>query len=290
VITPISLEHTALLGNTTASIARHKAGIITPGAKVVLARQSEPDVKEVIAAACRTNDATLIDVAKLLVATRTSFSLDEQCFCIRNASGTAEYSMTLRGRHQIDNALTSLACIDALNASGYRIDDDAKRQGLLDASIAGRFEVISGALRHSSKSEAMFDRTQGRTVVLDGAHNAESARALLQALKDYLPNQKFTFIVALNSDKRVEEFWHELKEQSATVIATRADNPRALPAETVAERIKSCDPSANVLVASSAPQAIELAASVTDDNQPVCVTGSLYLVAEAREIFLGKMA
>jgi dihydrofolate synthase / folylpolyglutamate synthase len=290
VITPISLEHTALLGNTTASIAQHKAGIITPGAKVVLARQSEPDVKEVIAAACRTNDAALTDVAKKLTVARTSFSLDEQRFYVRNGSGATEFSMALRGRHQIENALTAIASVDMLKASGYEIDDEAKLRGLKTAKISGRFEVLSAKFSESNTSKGMLAQIGAGTIILDGAHNAASAAILSQALKDYFPEQKCIFILALNSDKRVEDFWLELKEQSAGVIATRADNPRALAPETVAERIKSCDSSANVYSAPSVTGAIETALSLDSKDALICVTGSLYLVAEARELVLGERA
>jgi dihydrofolate synthase / folylpolyglutamate synthase len=278
VLTPISLEHTAILGNDTGAIARQKAGIITPGATVVLAPQRDPIVNEVVAEACKKMGAPLIEVAQHFKCERTSFNADEQRFRVSNGtSGGEEFAIALAGKHQVVNASTALAVIDALIELGSSIDQTAKREGLRRARLPGRFEVLAGNAQSGTA-----------TYVLDGAHNEDSARALAETLREYFPGRKCVFVLALNSDKKVEDFWQELNVCSQRVIVTKTDNPRALEPDILKLRISNCDPLAQVTCTQTVEEALELAASSSQDAEFICVTGSLYLVAEARALLADR--
>jgi len=266
VLTPVSLEHTAILGDDTRAIAAQKAGIITAGTTVVLAPQRDPIVKDVVLAQCKKMGARLIDVAESFRCERISFDADEQRFRINSE----EFAIALGGKHQIINASTALAVVNAIKELGASIDQSATRRGLRNARLPGRFEVLPG------------DAASGEiTFVLDGAHNQDSARALAQALQDYFPDRKFVFVLALNGDKKVEDFWSGLTDCSHDVIVTKTDNPRALEPGVLKERISNCDSLADVTCADTIGTAIEMASRRCD---VVCVAGSLYLVAEARSL------
>jgi dihydrofolate synthase / folylpolyglutamate synthase len=267
VLTPISLEHTAILGNDTGAIARQKSGIITAGTTVVLAPQRDRIVKDVVLSECTKVGARLIDVAEGSDCERVSFDVTEQRFCINSE----EFGIGLGGRHQIVNASTALAVVAALNELGTTIDHAAIQKGLRTARLPGRFEVLQDT---NTKS--------GITFVLDGAHNQDSASALAQALREYFPGRKCVFVLALNSDKKVEDFWKEMVDCSREVVVTKTDNLRALEPDILEKRISDCDSLVDVTCAQTVDQALEVAAARCQNGGIVCVTGSLYLVAEAR--------
>jgi dihydrofolate synthase/folylpolyglutamate synthase len=277
ILTPISLEHTAILGSDTGAIAKQKVGIITAGTTVVLAPQRDRIVRDVVSTACEKMGARFIDVAEKFRFERVSFDENQQRFRISDGADVSEFEIALAGEHQIVNASTALVVIDALKDLGSPIDDTAKQKGLKNARLPGRFEVFPAGIAPDGRSS----RT---TFVLDGAHNEDSARALAQALNDYFPRRNLTFILALNHDKKVEEFWAEISRCSHEVVVTKTDNPRALEPTVLKERITNCDAHAQVSCAPTFGTAFELASARLKDNGVICVTGSLYLVAEAREL------
>jgi dihydrofolate synthase / folylpolyglutamate synthase len=270
VITPISLDHTAILGDSTASIAEHKAGIITHGASVILAPQHDRIVKQAVSRKCKEISARLIDVDELFKVERLSFDLNEQTFRVSGPPRATEYGIKFGGRHQIANACTALATIEVLKELGHRIDEAAVRDGLGKALLPGRFEL-------------MKLHEYGTSCVLDGAHNGASASALTQSLKEYFPGKEIVFLLALNRDKDVHEFWTALAGCSRKVIVTKTHNPRALTPEVLKECIMQCDPYAEIVCAPSLTDALAATLPFLERESVICVTGSLYLVAEARE-------
>ncbi len=280
VFTAISLEHTALLGDSIRSIAEHKAGIITAGAKVILGRQKDAIVKHVLESVCAVSQARLLDVCENYFIEHIDQSAAGERFSVRNQGAISEYSLSLNGLHQIDNALCAIAAVDALSESGHRIEHQAKAEGLLKANIKGRFEVV--ALEPNALEGKRL------TWVVDGAHNADSADALSQTLRRCFGERKCIFIIGMNSDKNVEAFWSALSGRAQAVITTQTDNRRALAPDQLASRISACDSQAKIYTTPDISAAKKLALELADNQGLICVSGSLYVVAELRHRHIAR--
>jgi dihydrofolate synthase / folylpolyglutamate synthase len=270
VITPISLEHTAILGSTRTAIAENKAGIITPGCLVVLAPQPDNDVVQMIRQICAHKQAELVEVDK-------------------NDYNPLPYPIKLPGQHQMNNAMTALAVIDGLaKRKRLSVSSQGIKNGLANAFLPGRFEIISA------------DKSRPYTIVLDGAHNGDSAQALAKTLDQAFPKRAVVLIVGVNQDKDLESIWLALKDIVTAVVATRSGNYRSLSPQELMDRIRACDHSFKTIVLSenineALQKAQELAGQIclkegsgSDSNEVViCLCGSLYLVAEARAKLMG---
>ncbi len=282
VITPISLEHTAILGPTPAAIAENKAGIITPNCLTVLATQQDVEVKKTIKNICASKNAQLFAVDDL--------PIDHKILP----------QLQMPGDHQIANALTASTLARTLSQKGHKISEKAIEDGLSSAFLPGRFEVIATSVRASTTT--IYSRTTNSIVksdsditipiILDGAHNDDSARALATTLETVFPSKPVLFILGINQDKNLEDLWQALKNKACAIIATRSDSYRAVPPEEIRERLNAIDPNAQITCAKNIDQALEKTKSyLLDNNQNdsiICICGSLYLVAEAREILLGN--
>jgi len=280
VITPISLEHTAILGNDTSKIALQKAGIITQGAKVVMAPQRDAGVVDVIKARCENVGAELINVAERFQYEHVGVGKDGQFFTVSQGSQSTNYEIALGGVHQITNAVTALAVSETLNAFGTAVDETSKRAGLKRARLPGRFECFPDPVSSTSG--------KSRTIVIDGAHNDDSARALAQALKLYFANEPCIVVLSLNQDKNVEAFWRELGPSAQALVVTKTGNPRSLEPKALAERISSAQTTTAICQAVNVGDALTRARALLPEGGVICVTGSLYLVAEAREVLVGQ--
>jgi dihydrofolate synthase/folylpolyglutamate synthase len=182
------------------------------------------------------------------------------------------------GDHQITNATTAAATIWGLKQKGLLdIADDVIARGLDKAILRGRFEIIE------------TDQPSHRTVIADGAHNHESAAALAKAISVFYPGKKCVFVIGVNNDKNISAIWKEMSSLSKLVIATRSDNPRSMEPSQIAELLGDVDSEAgNRDITQSVPEAIKRALAVTEADDIIVVTGSLYVVAEAREYLLAE--
>jgi dihydrofolate synthase/folylpolyglutamate synthase len=264
VIAPISLEHTAVLGDTIAQIANEKAGIITPGATVIMAPQREA-AADVIRSVCVERGAKLIETAQACALTRTRHDRDGQEITLRTPRATYKLRLPLLGRHQLDNAATAVLAIEALSAE---IDEASIREGLAGLRWPCRIELLK---RHP-------------LVVADGAHNRDSARRLVQTLRDDLGVQEAVLVVGCSGDKDLGALVEELAPIATHVIATRSRNPRAKAAREIADAFAERE--VPVAVEEPAGAAVD-AALAQAEGDTVVVCGSLFVAAEAREHVLG---
>lgn len=272
VITPVSLEHTAILGNTPAEIARDKAGIIKPGCVCVLAPQHHSEVVDVVRERCEEVGAEFIYVPDRYRAEVLERYVFGQSFRVENSRGVREFRSPLLGRHQVDNAMTAIAVADALRSRGHRIEDSAIIDGIAHTRVPGRLEVMG----------------QRPLLVADGAHNADSARALATALRDYLEWKRCYFVVGMMRDKDVRGLGRELSKLAELFVCTNFNSPRAMDPYDLLEQIGFFGPAA--VADESVNAALDTALSHAGPEDLVCVTGSLYVVAEAREYILGEGA
>lgn len=268
VITPIGLEHTAILGDTVAQIAGEKAAIITPGSTVIMAPQRE-SAADVIRRVAAERAATLIEVAQACALRRTGGSADGQDFALRTPNATYRLRLPLLGAHQLNNAATAVLALEALAAYGVAIDEAALRKGLEKVKLPGRIEVLR----------------RRPLVVADGAHNRDSARALVRALREDLGRSEALFVVGCSSDKDIRSIAEELAPAATQVIAARSRHPRALDSREVAQAFAGHG--VPVTAENSVGAALDVALAQAGANDAIVACGSLFVAAEAREHLLG---
>lgn len=273
VITAISLEHTAVLGNTCAEIAREKAGIITPGCKVILARQNDPAVREEVLNACQEREADLIDVEKEYVVIPTSHDSNGQSFSVQTAERKYNLHTCMLGMHQLHNAATAVAVAEQLVALGTRVGEEVIEHGIANVEVAGRIEQLT---RHP-------------ITVVDGAHNGESMHALVDAIERHFDYEEFVCVLGVNQDKKLTEILAAIKRlEPKVVIATKSTSQRAMPPESIAEA--ASEMGMETRISNNIADAIGIAKEYAGMDDLVCITGSLYVVGEAREKILALPA
>ncbi len=278
VITAISLEHTELLGNSQSEIATNKAGIITPGCFAVLAPQRDPSVRSAIGRKCHHVGAALIDVKRTYKIKPQKHTFEGQSFILESMRGSGILHTPMLGPHQIDNAATAAAVATALMDRGVQITQKDIETGLANARIQGRLEILSGS---------GTGKPNLPTVIVDGAHNHESAAALSHALRLMFGKPSCIFILGVNTDKNINAIWRELAGISRCLIATRSKNLRAADPDTIAQALH-VQAKSEIMITPNVGEAIEAALSMAGKQDLICVTGSLYLVAEAREYLATK--
>jgi dihydrofolate synthase/folylpolyglutamate synthase len=279
VITAISLEHTEILGSTQTEIAANKAGIITPGCFTVLAPQKDPSVRSAIGRKCHHVGAALIDVRRTYKIKTVSQSLSSQTFSMESMKGTHQYEIPLLGSFQIDNAATAVAVSNALMERGAEITLANIEAGLRNVYVPGRLEVFPA---NSAKN------TSHATIILDGAHNHESAAALVSSLRALFGKPNVIYVVGVNRDKNVTAIWRELSVLAKRLIVTRSSNLRAMNPTDIVE-VTSLQSAAETTTSEQAIDALKQAIEIAEPGDIVCVTGSLYLVADTRAWILENL-
>nr|MBI2903723.1 bifunctional folylpolyglutamate synthase/dihydrofolate synthase [Chloroflexota bacterium] len=273
-ITSISFDHTHLLGDSLPEIAEEKSGIIKPGVPVVSSPQ-KPEVAERIAAVARERGSRLIVAGRDWLFRRESYSLAGQTFTARAAEAPPEpvtrFALPLLGRHQIENAAVALAVVDQLRQQGFTIPPEAAARGLASVQWPGRFEVIQ----------------KEKPIVLDCAHNRDSAARLAATLVEMFPGARPALIFGASDDKDVHGMLAELLPLCNRVITARADHPRAGDPEQLAAAVRAVGVALSVNVAHTVSDAL---AEARQGPEPlVLVTGSIFLVAAVRAALTARV-
>lgn len=269
VITPISLEHTAILGTTIPEIAAQKAGIIKRGAVVVVAPQRESAL-DVIRAAAASCDAPVREVAAICHMTRTAASGDAQDFKLQTPDGTYTARLPLLGRHQLDNAATAVvACEEVERAYGATLPPEAVSEGLAKVQWPGRMEALK----------------RSPLVIVDGAHNGDSAKRMVAALKDHFGAGEATFVFGTLAGKDVEAMAAATAAAAREVYVTAWPSARAADPREAAEAFRQ--QGVPVTVFGDVAQTIEAAMAEAGGRGAVVAFGALAFVAAVREYLLG---
>jgi len=269
VITAISLEHTTVLGDTVDKIAAEKVGVLRPGTMVVMARQSYPEAAAVVRGRAAELGTPLLDVGEACSVQRLGWDLTGQSFRLTGPGCSRELWLPLLGVHQLENAATAVAAIDALRSGGVAVSEESIEEGLSRLSWPGRLEVLR-------------DKP---LMVVDGAHNGDSARRLRQALRDYFSFDRAFLVTGVSGDKTIGAMAEQLAPLTHLLIATRSQHPRAAEPEAVAAAF-----AAQGVASETCPTvatALDRAQALAGRDDLICVVGSLFVVAEAREQVLG---
>ena len=266
VITSLSYDHMAVLGNTLAQIAGEKAGIIKQEVPVVSAPQA-PEALEVLKLVARANNSLLVMVGTDVKFERLTSSLDGQTFILQPSSLTL--TIPLLGKHQVENAAIAYT---ALQTSGIPISEASLQQGFAQAKWPARFEVLR----------------REPPVVIDSAHNRDSARRLRETLDEYFPEIPVILVFCALEDKDIAGMLEELKPRLECVVATRADHPRAPSAEWTAEQVQK----AGIPVEPVAPvaRALERALELAGDRKLVLAAGSVAFAGEVSAAWQERVA
>ena len=265
VIASISLDHTAILGDTLDKIAFEKAGIVKPGGRLVLYPWQAEGIVEQLRGICEERGAELI-----LPDTRYQV-LEESLAGTVFQTGGETLRTPFLGEHQVRNAVTARTALEVLRRRGWRIPDGAIREGFAKAFLPARMEVLATA----------------PLCLLDGGHNPGCAAALRDALERFVPQRKVG-IMGVMADKDSHEALRLLAPLFAEIITIAPDNPRALPAEELARTAGEFCP--RVRPAQTCGEAVARAMKAMGPGDALIVCGSFYLAGEIRDQLKGKLA
>ncbi len=276
VITSLSLDHTLVLGDTLAQIAGEKAGIIKDGVPVVSSPQPD-EALDVLTKVADEHNCDFILVGRDVGYTSTSHSMDGQTLQVWNSKSLSEKPMTdlkprhsgepeglsltipLLGEHQSQNAAVAYT---ALQAIGLNVPDTAIQQGFESVQWPSRFDIV---------------RRQP-PVVIDVAHNRESALRLRQTLDTVFPDIPVILLFCSLEDKDIPGMLDELSSRVESVVATQADHPRSPSADWIAEQVRKAGLSVETVMPASA--ALNRALALAGETKLVLVTGSVAFAGE----------
>ncbi len=268
VITPVAVEHAALLGCRLADVALQKAGIVKRGSRVVTARQ-KPVVREVITTRCALVDAPLVETGRQIRSRRLQSGPEGQRFSVATSNRMyRNLRIPLHGRHQIANACLAIGAAEALDVQGVAIREQDIRKGLAEVCWPGRIEFLSGA----------------PALLLDGAHTPGSMTTLDEFLREttWLPPPPSRVIVfGASRDKRLGTMLARARSWGRWLILTRSNHPKAASYRLLLETgvVKG---GVHIAVCEPAAAALMLARRLAGRQGLVVVTGSLYLVGDLR--------
>jgi dihydrofolate synthase / folylpolyglutamate synthase len=261
-LTSISYDHTAILGNTLTLIAGEKCGIIKPGCTVV----SHPQVEEaaaVISAACLEKGVKLIRVGSDVKRKSLGFDFDHQDIEIEGKLDNYRVSIPLLGQYQLDNTAAAVAGLEVLIEKGYHIKKEDILRGLAKVEFPGRLQIIG----------------RNPLIVLDGGHNPGAAHNLKEALQGYFKPAGSILVFGASSDKDIAGVIRELAPVFQTVVISRAKSPRAAGPEMLAAEFAKYGKKTHIT--ESIAEAVSLARNLAGEKDLICITGSLYVVGEA---------
>jgi dihydrofolate synthase/folylpolyglutamate synthase len=268
-ITSLSIDHQRQLGNTIDSIAREKAGVFKPGVPAITVQQ-DPAAMRVLK-----SQALAIKAPLSVTGTDIDFSYRFETsrehgphtrICLTTPTSRFEHlRVPLYGNHQAINCGLALAMLDRLKESGYKIDNDKATAGLEKVWLPGRMEMICDDPR----------------IMIDGAHNAASIRALIHAIGQNIPYDSMVVIFGCNTDKDIQGMLQQLQYGADKVIFTRSNSPKAASPQDLADMYTEiCGKMYQTAL--SLAEALRLARSAVSRGDLICITGSFYLIGQAK--------
>jgi dihydrofolate synthase/folylpolyglutamate synthase len=273
VITNVSYDHVEILGPTLRDIATEKAGIIKPGCRVVVG-ETDPELLAVFTAAAEEQGAVETWVRGVeFDCIENQVAVGGRLLDLRTpAARYPEVFLSLHGAHQGDNAACALAAAEAF--FGAPLAPEVVEHALGSVRVPGRLEIVSRA----------------PVIVLDGAHNVAGAQALGQALAAELaPGEDTIALIGMLQGRDPSAMLEALRPAGVTtVVACTAPSPRAMPAASIAEAARALGLQA--LAADTVADGLTLARARLSPAGTLIVTGSLYVVADARALLAGSTA
>ncbi len=279
VVTPIALDHERFLGHDVASIAREKAGIVKPGATVVLAEQPEEAMHVLLARAAEVG-ARVVRMDDDIALLRREVAVGGQLLTVQGLGGVYEdVFLPLHGEHQARNAVLALAAAEVflagrlpVGAAVPALDGDVVGAAFADVTSPGRLEIVR----------------RSPTILVDAAHNPAGAASLAAALEESFSFGKLVGVVAILADKDAAGILDALQPVLDEVVVTRSQSGRSMDVDELVEIAEEVFDDGRVHRAERLDQAIDLAAGLAEHGGQIAggvvVTGSITTVADARTL------
>ena len=259
IITSLSIDHSAILGNTIEEIAFEKCGTIKRGGNVVCSFGQPDGAMKVVSRTVeeQANSLVVPDVSDVDVIKSDVFGTS---FTYKNN----KYFVPMAGEHQLKNMTCAIECANILK-NYFNITDNNIIDGISKTVLPARVEVIS----------------RKPLVILDGGHNEDGAKAFYNAVSNEFSKHNRVIVVAgMMADKAVEESLAPLLRKTDFFFAVTPDNPRAMSGDELAEIASAYTTAFSV---ADVGEAIEIVSRAADENSAIFVVGSLYLAGEVRE-------
>lgn len=263
VITSLSVDHSAILGNTIEEIAFEKCGTIKENGNVVCSFGQPEGALKVIEKTVKEKNNTLTIPCESDIKIQKSdiFGTD---FVYKNQV----YSVKMAGEHQVKNMTCVIEACNILKRY-FNLTDDNIKSGIAETILPARVEIIS----------------EKPLVILDGGHNEDGAKAFYNAVLPELEKKSRVIVIAgMMADKAVENSLKPLMLKTDVFFAVTPDNPRAMKAHDLAEIASKY--SKQVFTVQNIKEAVKISCAAADENAAVLVVGSLYLAGEIRETLL----
>jgi len=265
IITSISRDHESSLGTHLSQIAQEKAAIIKHPCTVICGPQ-EQEVFHVIQDQCRSHKASLLQLGQDFQVDIQSHSLQGQVFDFKGPKIWYKgLEIALTGRHQSVNA--GLAVATCTTLAGPFITEQTIRQGLKSAGWPGRLEIYG----------------TNPPLILDGAHNIDSFAKLTASLSELFPDKRKIWVFGIMNDKPLVEITELISDYADYIVVTQPKSDRSTPPEQVREAFKNF--TKPIELVKKIPLALDRAFQVADPDDLIVVTGSLFTVAEAKQVF-----
>ncbi len=269
VLTNVSFDHTEVLGPTLEDIARDKSGIFKSGGRVVIG-ETDPTLVQLLRQAAGQVGAAEVWVRDTdFACTANRLAVGGRLIDVRTPQAAyGELLVPLHGAHQGDNASCALTAVEGF--FGYPLHEDVVEEAFTGVRVPGRLEVIG---RHP-------------LVVVDGAHNVAGMIVLARSLiEEFTVEGEAQAVVGMLSGRDPVAMLDALLTAGIrSLVACTPRSPRALPAEVVAEAALGLG--MDVTVVGAPAEAVSLAVGRAGPDDRVVVCGSLYVVADARELLV----
>jgi dihydrofolate synthase/folylpolyglutamate synthase len=271
VFTPISLDHTARLGNTVAEIARTKSGIVKPAAQIVSAAQPAEALAELERAA-ELSESTFAVEGDRFTLLESTVAVGGQLLTVQGLAGTyREIFLPLYGNHQGHNAAVAVAAVESFIGGGTQaLTEGVITEGFATATSPGRLQLVGTE----------------PTVLVDAAHNPGGAVALAAAIGEYFTFDKVVAVIAVLADKDVEGIIRALDPVVTEFVVTSSSSERAIDPDELASIVVRIAGADRVLVEPDLTSALEQARDLAGESEKgaVLVTGSITLVGEVVQL------
>jgi dihydrofolate synthase/folylpolyglutamate synthase len=272
VVTPISLDHTRLLGSTVEEIAAEKAGIIKEGSIAVVGVQ-EAEVMSILVDRADQVGARLEAEGVTIGVLDREVAVGGQQLSVRGLAGDyTDLFLPLFGAHQAHNAALAVAAVEAFVGGGEQhLTDEVLRGGLAEVSSPGRLEIVR----------------RSPTVIVDAAHNPAGVDALVEAVRESFTFTRLVGLLAVLEDKDVEAMVRSLEPILDHVVVSRSSSPRAIRPRRLGELVAEFFGEDRVTVVDELPEALDVAAGLADEGGvggAVLATGSVTTAADVRQL------
>lgn len=283
IITSLSLDHMKVLGDTLAKIAFEKGGIIKQNTPVIVAPQKD-EAMLVLKKIAEERNSPLYQVGKDYLYAQAAKSLSGQNFFVWpkedqaavnsyiESAGREDWEPTkiqipLLGFHQVQNAATAYTALMVLRQNGLKISDESIKKGFAKVVWPGRFEIVN----------------RRPFIVIDSAHNRESALRLRNAIDDYFPGIPVVLLFGASEDKDIDGMLVELLPRVKIVITTKSIHPRAISPEDLVKKVNRLG--VRAIPTQSLEEGLEEALKLAGKENLILVAGSIFVAGGMRDVW-----